>query len=175
MTATLSPTENQTFDSMFGFIAAVFQLPDDSPQVVKGFQNLVSNPIGTYAVISPGLTVRQDFGRWDYDPAADTTTVVAHNTYSYQVDCYGADGATWASILAATWRTMWGATTLRDASITPLYADAPQQLNIVNREGQFEQRWMIRLFAQVNQRITLPQQFFSEAELRGIVVADQLP
>lgn len=175
MSATLTPTEDQTFDALFGYIARCLGLPDDTQDIVKGFQNLVASPVGSFVVVSPGILQRHDFGRWEYDPAGMATTVVAHNTYSYQLDCYGPEGATRASILAAAWRSMWGATVMQGAAITPLYADAPQYLSIVNSEGQYEARWMIRLFGQVNQNVSLPQDYFTAARLDGIVVADQLP
>lgn len=174
--ATLTPTEDQTFDALFGFIALVLDFPNDTDRVVKGFQNQVAAPVGSYIVVSPGLMVRQDFGRKRYDGDLEQVVQEAHNTYSYQVDCYGANGPTWASTLAVAWATMWTVDRMPSpVAITPLYADAPQQLNIVNSEGQFEQRNMIRLFGQVNQLVTLPQDFFDEIELDSLTVADQLP
>lgn len=173
--ATLVPTEDQVFDALFGFIATVLGMPDTTDQIVKGFQNLVAGPLGSYVVVSPGIMQRQDFGRRRYDPDAGAVINGAHQTYSYQLDCYGPDGATWASLLHGAWGSMWGADNLRAGVLTPLYSDAPQQLNITNAEGQFEQRWMVRAFGQINQQIVLPQDFFSEARLDTMTVADQLP
>lgn len=173
--ATLTPTEDQTFDALFRWVTKVLDMPYDTLQVIKGFQNLTATPTGSYIVISPGLMQRQDFGRKVYDRDNSQVIVGAHNTYSYQVDCYGPAGPTWASILAAAWCTMWGVDNMLPPVLTPLYADAPQQLNIVNSEVQFEQRFMIRLFGQVNQDVGLPQDFFDDIELDSIVTADQLP
>lgn len=173
--ATLSPIEDQTFDALFGWIARVLALPNDTDQIVKGFQNQVAAPVGSHIVISPGIMQRQDKGRRRYDSDNELAVVEAHNTYSYQVDCYGAEGPTWASILAAAWDSMWGVDNMTPPILTPLYADAPQQLNIVNSEGQFEQRFLIRLFGQVNQVVGLPQDFFDQIELDSLTIADQLP
>lgn len=179
--ALLVPTEDQTFAALFDFIAKVLDLPDDTTQIVKGFQNQVATPTGSYVIVSPGIMQRQDFGRRSFapgpDPDAATGQILqeAHNTYSYQVDCYGAAGPTWASILAVAWRTHWGVDNIDTDVITPLYADAPQQMNITNSEGQFEQRFMIRLFGQVNQSVALPQDYFTKVELDSLVSADQLP
>lgn len=176
MAATLTPTEDQTFDALFGWIALVLGLPNDTDRIVKGFQNQVAAPTGSYVIISPGIMQRQDFGRKQYDSDRSQVVQEAHNTYSYQLDCYGADGPTWASVLAVAWRSMWGVDNMTPPSyITPLYADAPQQLNIVNSEGQFEQRFMIRLFGQVNQQVGLPQDFFDQIQLDSLTIADQLP
>lgn len=173
--ATLTPTEDQTFDALFRWVMKVLDLPYDTEQVVKGFQNQSATPTGSYIVISPGLMTRQDFGRRYYDSDAEQAVQEAHLTYSYQVDCYGPAGPTWASILAAAWRTMWTVDNMVSDVLTPLYADAPQQLNIVNSEGQWEQRFMIRLFGQVNQSVGLPQDFFDQVQLDSLIIADQLP
>ena len=173
--ATLTPTEDQTFDALFRWVTKVLDMPYDTLQVIKGFQNLTATPTGSYVVISPGLMQRQDFGRRYYDPDNEQAVQQAHLTYSYQLDCYGAAGPTWASVLSVAWRSMWGVDNMVPQILTPLYADAPQQLNIVNSEGQFEQRFMIRLFGQVNQTVGLPQDFFDQLQLNSITVADQLP
>ena len=174
--ATLTPTEDQVFDALFGWIARVLDLPNDTPQLIKGFQNLTATPLESYVVVSPGMLQRQDFGRKRYNADLNRVEVEAHNTYRYQVDCYGPEGPSRASILAVAWRSMWGVDNMATpVFFTPLYADAPQQLNIVNSEGQFEQRFMIGLFGQVNQVVGLPQDFFDQIELHSLTIADQLP
>ena len=175
MSAVLTPTEDQVFDALFGWIANALGLPDNTDQIIKGFQNLAATPLGSYIVISPGILQRQDFGRRVYEPVAGKLDLIAHNTYSYQVDCYGQKGAERASIIAGAWRTMWGVDTMQSAALVPLYADPAQQLNIVNAEGQFEQRFMVRLFGQVNQTIRVPQDYFDTLGLDQLVCADRLP
>ncbi|AVO24227.1 hypothetical protein [Xanthomonas phage XPV1] len=172
--ATLTPTEDAVFDAMFGFVAKILDLPDDTQAVIKGFQNLSSTPTGSYVVVSPGMMTRQDFGSRLYDPGLSKVVIEAHLTYSYQVDCYGPLAPTWASAISVAWKSMWGVDNTAPA-FAPLYADAPQQLNIVNSEGQYEQRFMVRLFGQVNQRVSLPQDFFSDAQLTSLNIADLLP
>lgn len=173
--ATLLPTEDQTFQALARWVGKVLDLPSNTLQIVKGFQNLTATPTGSYVVISPGIMQRQDFGRRYYDPDNEQAVQQAHLTYSYQLDCYGAAGPTWASVLSVAWRSMWGVDNMVPQILTPLYADAPQQLNIVNAQGQYEQRFMIRLFGQVNQDVGLPQDFFDQIQLDSITVADQLP
>lgn len=175
MTATVTPTEDLVFEALFDYCAKVLALPDTTDAIVKGYQNLVATPLGSYVVVSPGILQRQDFGRWGYDGDGNTTSVSGHHTYSYQLDCYGPLGAEWAVMLATAWRSMWGATAMRGRALTPLHADAPRYMSIINSEGQFENRWMLRLFGQINHVVTLPQDFFDAATLNSIVVADQLP
>ncbi len=173
--ATLSPNEDQTFDALFRWVTKVLDLPYNTEQVMKWDQNLTATPIGSFVLIAPGIMLRQDRGRRQYDPDNNQVIAEAHQTYSYQVDCYGAAGPTWASVLAAAWDDMWGVDNMVPPLFTPLYAVAPQQLNITNSEGQREQRYMIRLVGQVNQKVGLPQDFFDQIQLDSITVADQLP
>lgn len=174
MSAVLFPTEDQVFDALFGWIASALGLPDDTDQIVKGFQNLVATPLASPVVISPGILQRQDFGRQAHEPVVGKLDLLGHNTYSYQIDCYGPRGAERASIIAGAWRTIWGVDNMRSTALIPLYADDPQQRNIVNAEGQFEQRFMVRLYGQVNQTIRVPQDYFDTAQLHHFVCADRL-
>lgn len=173
--AMITPTEDQTFDALFGWLARLFDLPNDTDRIVKGYQNLVAAPVDSYIVVSPGVKVRQDALRRRYDGAISQVVEEAHVTYRYQVDCYGQEGPSQASIIAVAWRSMWGVDNFQPPVFTPLYADEPEALPITNSEGQYEQRFMVRLHGQVNQVVRLPQDFFEEIELNSLIVADQLP
>lgn len=169
--ATIAAPEDVVFDALWAWVASVtaVQLPGDQApgdQVFKGFQNTTATATGNYVVISPGIKTRQDQGRRSYvrdtlDPLTGVVNIERHTTYSYQVDCYGQLGPDVADIISIAWRSLWGCDQLTDAAITPLYADEPQQLNIVNSENIYEQRYMLKLYAQVNQSVGLPQDFFN--------------
>jgi len=183
--ATLLHSEDVVFDALWNWVQAVtaVQLPGvlaPGDQVFKGFQNTTATATGNYVVLSPGVKQRQDQGRRTYtrdagDPLAGVVNVARHTTYSYQVDCYGQLGADVADIIAIAWRSLWGCDQLEGAAITPLYADEPAQLNIANSENLYEQRFMLRLFAQVNQVVTLPQDFFSAVEVHVEPPVDMWP
>lgn len=158
--ATITPSEDTVFDAMWGWVASLFDAPDQD-KVFKGFQNMTSTPYGSYVVVSPGVKVRQNQIQKTYDAANGLVLVERHTIYSYQVDAYGPNGPDWADIITIAWRSMWACDQLEGQSITPLYADEPQQLNFPNGENQFEQRFSGRLFAQVNQVVALPQDFFT--------------
>lgn len=179
--ATIALSENAVFDTLWAWIAAVVavQIPDDG-QVFKGFQNTTATAIGNYVVLSPGVKLRQDQGRRSYvpdpdDPLTGVVNVARHTTYSYQVDCYGQLGADVADIIALAWRSLWGCDHLEGAAIMPLYADEPVQLNIANSEQQYEQRFMLKLYAQVNQSVALPQDFFNAVEVHVEPPVDMWP
>lgn len=166
--AVLAPTEDQTFDALWGWVASLFD-PSIAAQIFKGYQNLTATPYGTYVVISPGVKERFNQGTRMYVYNAETqvgTVTQQRNTkYSWQVDVYGPQAADWADMISIVWRSNTAADTLITASaaIVPLYADEPQQMNIVNGENQYEARFMLKLYGQVNQTVTLTQQFATTA------------
>lgn len=158
--AVLAPTEDQTFDALWAWVASLFD-PSIAPQIFKGYQNMTSTPYGTYIVISPGVKERFNQGSRNYNGVASVVTQLRATNYSWQVDVYGPQATDWADIVSITWRTNTAADALitAGAAIVPLYANEPQQLNIVNGEDQNETRFMVKLFGQVNQTVTLAQQF----------------
>lgn len=163
MAATLSPTEDQVFDAVWEWVNNLFNPALPAPQVLevqKGFQNNTATPTGSYIVVSPGVKVRQDQIRRDYDPLTGKVRNTRNTTYTYQVDCYNQGGPDNADVVSIAWRTMLACDTLVGKPITPLYADEPVQLNIVNSENLYEQRFMVKLYAQVNQVVTQTQDFF---------------
>ena len=130
--------------------------------------------------------MRQNQNRRDYDATALVMNVERDTVYSYQIDCYGPTGPDLADTIAIAWVSLWACDYFAGNSatpppgaplpVTPLYADDPQQLNIVNGELQYEQRYMIKLYAQVNQVAALPQDFFTDAPIVDVTVpANYLP
>lgn len=148
---------------MWEWVNSLFNpaLPDPQVlEVLKGFQNNTATPTTPYIVVSPGLKERQDQIRHEYDALTETVRNIRHTTYSYQVDCYNIGAPDNADIVSIAWRTMTACDALAGKPITPLYADEPVQLNIVNSENLYEQRFMVKLYAQVNQVVTQTQDFF---------------
>lgn len=175
MTATLAPTEDQIFDAMWALICSYFD-PSVQDSIFKGFQNQTATPSGSYVVIQPGVYVRQNQLTRGYDSVGNVQTIERSTTYSYQVDCYGPMGPDYCNTIAIAFASLWSCDNNAAPTIlTPLYADDPTQLNIINGELQAEQRFMTRLYCQTNQVVGLPQQFFDHAPDVQLVVADDLP
>lgn len=160
MTAILATTEDQVFDAIWGFVSS---LVDTSVTIVKGFQNMTATPIGSYIVLSPGVKERQNSITRTYDAAGGLMNVERDTVYAYQVDCYGPAAPGLADIVSIAWASLWACDALASAPITPLYADEPTQLNLVNGEFQYEQRFMATLYGQVNTVVSLPVAFGDEA------------
>lgn len=162
MSATLRVTEDSVFATVWDLIAGLF---DTATQqlIFKGFQNVTATPGQngpSYIVISPGVKVRTSQGSRSYDSVAQTITVERGTTYYYQVDAFGPLAPDYADIVTVAWNSMYAATATKDASapFQVLYADEPSQLNFTNGELQYEQRFTTKLYLQVNQAVTLPQQ-----------------
>lgn len=173
----VSPSEDQIFDTLYAFIADLFD-PSLASQIVKAGQNFTPTPLGTYAIIQRGVKVRQDQALRSYTLNPGSTTVGMQNVsrgtqYAYQVNTYGPAAPDWADTIAIAWRSMWGADYFASgfdsagnpltAAIAPLFADEPQEMNILNAEMQYEQSSMCRLYLQANQTVSLVQGFFSTA------------
>lgn len=176
--AVLAPTEDQTFDAVWAWVASLFDV-SIAPQIFKGYQNLTATPYGTYVVISPSVKERLNQGARTYaytSPAALGTVTQERSTkYSWQVDVYGPQATDWADVISIAWRTNTAADVLTGGAIVPLYADEPQQLNIVNGEDQYEARFMLKLYGQVNQTVTLAQQFATDAKPVVVPPVDVVP
>lgn len=177
MAATLTPTEDQVFDGMWQAVKALFA-PEVADLVFKGFQNMTASGLGSYIAISPGVMQRQNQVMHGYDPVNQLVLIERHSTYSYQVDCFGPAGPDYANTVSIAWRSLY----MADYTITNalpfqvLYADEPVQLNIVNGENQYEQRFMTKLYIQVNQIVALPQDFFTDPPPVTVETpADNLP
>jgi hypothetical protein len=177
MTAVLTPTEDQVFDAVWQALTSVFPAPF-AASVFKGFQNMTATPTGTYVVIQPGIVERQNQVDHDYDPVNGLILENRHSTYSYQIDCYGPSAPDNANIIAIAWRSFYMANYTADNALPfqVLYADEPQQLNFSNGEMQYEQRFMSKIYLQVNQTVSLPQDFFTVPSPVSIKTpADMLP
>jgi hypothetical protein len=173
--ATLSAREDVVFNGVWQWIVQLLDVPDQA-SVFKSNPNMAATPVGTYAVIQPGVRLRQNQGVRTYDPVGGFQIVERSTTYYYQVDCYGPLAPDWADTFAIAWRSLWGCdNNAASAVFTPLYADEPVQLNFANGEQMYEQRFMIKLYAQVSQTVSLPQDFFTEVPPTTLIVADNLP
>lgn len=162
MSATLRFSEDLVFATVWDLVAGLFPT-DVQALIFKGFQNITATPGQngpSYIVISPGVKVRTSQGTRSYDSVAQTLTLERGTTYYYQVDAFGPLAPDYADIITVAWNSMYAATATQDAGAPyqVLYADEPSQLNFTNGELQYEQRFTTKLYLQVNQAVTLPQQ-----------------
>jgi hypothetical protein len=70
--------------------------------------------------------------------------------YVLQIDCYGEIGSDWISMLELAYRSTQAVDFFSPYLFAPLYSEAPVHIPFLNREGQWEERWIMRLHLQYN-------------------------
>lgn len=112
------------------------------------------------------------------------TGVIGPHELTVQIDVYG-QGATGApaddaQTIAILLRDDWAVQRFKEQaattdSVVPLYAEDPQQVPMIDGESQYEDRWIVMLHLQVNERVLVPQQFMDEARVTLIDADAEYP
>lgn len=184
MSATISITQQDLFLTLWTFITGVIPgaaQPDPNVkpevEVVQGLDNKVPPPPGPHIVVTVMFFNRLATNIRSYnDPAVadpDTedggTEAIQQNAACHvQIDCYGPDSQDWAIMLTTLLRDPYGCDALAP-NVSPLHADDPKQIPLVDSEAQYEQRWLVEAVLQYNPIVTVPMQFFDEAVVSPIV------
>jgi hypothetical protein len=113
-----------------------------------------SGGLGSYAVM-PAQEVE------NASMAAGRRLATESVQMAIQVDVYGPNSGNFAQIISAMFRDGFAVDQFAAISpaISPLYADDPRQLAFSDGEQQYENRWSIDVELQVDQTVTVPQQF----------------
>ena len=160
------------------FLALV--APTGTP-VVVGQSNRVPPPkAALYVVITPTTRPRLSTNvvSWDItDLAPEDLSTLTPAQMMVQCDVFGTDAFNLASVIEMTWRSAWGCAVMAELNplIAPLYADEPRQLAFIDGNQQYEDRWSVDLNLQVNQSISVPQQFADTLEVGLIEVDSSYP
>lgn len=119
-------------------------------------------------VISPAMTLASRPMASGYR----VDNVPVQNTF--QCDIHGPDSFNNTQIVSAMYRSDWAVDKFQESSsvIAPLFCSDPRQMAFRNGEQQIEQRWSIDLTVQCNNRVVVPQDYFDNAEVSGIVDVD---
>jgi hypothetical protein len=110
--------------------------------------------VGTYTV-APAQEVPSEA------MAAGTKATTESVQMAVQVDVYGPNSGNFAQIISTLFRDAYAVEQFAALSpaISPLYADEPRQLAFSDGEQQYENRWSIDVLIQVDETVTVPQQF----------------
>lgn len=94
-----------------------------------------------------------------------------------QLDVHGPASADNAQIISTLFRDEFGvdAFTALNPNVTPLYADDPRQMPFINDQQQYEDRWIMEAFLQVNATVIIPQQFADSLNVELINVDASYP
>ncbi|QPF81675.1 hypothetical protein IC762_17780 [Bradyrhizobium genosp. L] len=175
-TGAITGTTLDVTNVAFGTIALgsmLFGIDVLSGTVITAF-GTGSGGVGTY-------TVSQAQNVGSETLSAGTKALLLESRTTVQLDFHSADQS--ASDLAQT-----AVATLRDEygvdffaaldaplnRIAPLYADDPRQAPFMNDQSQVEWRWSLDAVFQVNQSVSVPQQFGDSPTLTTIAVPEQV-
>lgn len=93
-----------------------------------------------------------------YDTGAGTVSAQESRKVRYQLDVHGPNSTDNARVITTLWRSQYACRILAP-TFQPLYADDGQQLPFINGEGQYENRWVLMLYLQVNPAVSTPIEF----------------
>lgn len=153
MSYQISTTDEQVFTALRSWILGCVVLNE----CVQGFPNRVPMPKDDLVVMSPISRTRLALNTTAY-PTGLTQTNTISLDYAIQIDCYGPNAADHASVLHDSWYSEQAYQRLIVAGLSPLWADEPKSIPLLNSEQQYEQRWTMQLHLQFKPSISDPQQ-----------------
>ncbi len=106
---------------------------------------------GTY-VVSPSQSVTSQ------QMAAGVVEIEQRGQYAIQLDFHGLAGGDASQVVSTLFRDAYATDRFPD-SMSPLYCDDPRQLPFSNEQQQIENRWVVTIQLQVDQTVSVPQQF----------------
>jgi hypothetical protein len=129
--------------------------------------------------VTLGTTVRAPgavSGTWIISPeqtvasramAAGLKTMTQASQATVQLDVHGPNSSNFAMIISTVFRSesATAAFELLNPAIAPLYADDPRQMPFHGGEQQYETRYIIEANFQVNQTVSIGQQFADQLEV----------
>lgn len=126
--------------------------------------------IGTYEV-SPTQTVGSE------TMYASQRQDLEETEFVVQVDVYGPAAGDNAQLVSTLLRSEVATSFFAAANpaVSPLHADEPRQLPLIDGERQFEQRYSIEVHLQVNPVVGTPQQVFTKATVDLVDVQGAFP
>lgn len=150
--------------------ATIFGVAINKPITIVRQMGGVTGGAGTYLLNAP-LTVAPE------QMAAGTAALLQPTEVVFQVDVYGPGSADNAQTISTTFRDEFAVDFFRNLNplVSPLYADDPRQMPFEDDQQQVENRWMIEAKVQVNQAVTVPQQFADELKVTTIAVEVAYP
>lgn len=157
MTVPISITQDNIYVALQAFIASVIT----DAEIVQGLANRVARPTGPHiemTVLFFNRVTTNQVTYSDLTPTTGTENTQQSIKLTVQIDCYGPLSQDWAVMLTTLLRDSYGCDALAPVA-TPLHADDPKMIALVDSEMQYEQRWMVEAVLQYNPVIQTPMQF----------------
>lgn len=168
---TVSITIDDLMTALRGFLLSTTGVSE----VIQAFSNDVAMPKGESIVMSDlgtrGLST---------DTATYHSGAAQHSRstqWRCQIDIYGERSHDLATIIATLWRSNYGCNDLqlRLPGFQPLYSSEPRQMNFINSEAGYEQRYTLDLISNFRPIVTVPQDFATRLDLQLIEVDTTYP
>lgn len=150
---------------------AVFGVNVADGSVIKALGTVNPDGTGTYT-ISPSQTVASEV------MACGTETVTQNVNLCVQIDFHGPASSDNAAIFCTLFRDSYAVDFFSSAasSTVPLHADDPKQIPFINDQDQYEDRWIVEAYMQVDKSVVnIPQEFFETATVGLIDVDSNYP
>lgn len=154
MTATLDINLQQLYGVFGRFVQSIVGV---SVPVVQGQANRVSMPDGPFILLQAAVSGRLGTNIDTWDPVNQTQATQQKTKVKVQIDCYGPDSHTWATMLSTLWRDFYGCDFMKP-TCQPLYTGEPFQGALIDGEEQYEERWTVLGYVQYNPVTTFAQQ-----------------
>ena len=171
MVATIQSLESDALTALRSFLLAA--LPT-GVEIVAGQYNRVPEPAAddyvvmipfmrtrlstnTTAFINAGTIVANTFPI-QYSPGQSISTQATD--FVVQCDVHGPNSGDNCQLITTLFRDRFATISMATAPVTvsPLYASDPRQIDYIDSEDQFENRWRVDLHMQVNPSVTTPLQ-----------------
>ena len=178
-----SPTELQIMSALQSWIMEVLTL--DINHVVAGYQNIASQPMSDYVIISKLSMVPLSTPWIAYTDTKNLATEIETTSISmeciYQIDCYGPNAADHIMILftllrsdaTSEWFTAYNSA--NGITLDTFYTENPTRSVLTNEEAQYEDHWLLRMRLDVVQQVSTSVNFMDSAIVKPIINVHTLP
>lgn len=168
MTATVSITQEDLLSTLRAFILSLI-----SCEVVQGLGNGVPMPLNPFIAMTASFQNRLSTNVVTYN-GTDSKMVRQATQFTVQIDCYGPLSGDWSQILTTMLRDEYAALNMAP-NVSPLHADDPKQLPLVDGEACYEQRWVVMALLQYNPVVTVSQDFAGAVNIVPVNVDASYP
>jgi hypothetical protein len=168
--ATVTITESAVLTALGNFIVQYI-----TPLVFRSQENRTPMPKGNSVFINATSRKRLNTNIVGYVGAQISGRTEQQNIqYGLQTDFYGTLAGDWAVMFDTLFRSEI-ASDFFDTPLTgiaPLYTEDAMQVPLVNGEDQYEERWTMTAYLQVNPVVALPQDSFNQVVV-GLINVDE--
>lgn len=173
--ATSLPVDDKRIVMAVGTVCqALFRVDGKAPVVVRGYVNRVTKPAtDDYILITPMSHVQLSKKRTAWDGETSVKDITIPTRRRVQIDCCGSKADVWAKTLFACFGDISIVDMMAEYNVTPLWAEAPQDLTEADDNEQYHPRYMLELQVQVNPTTSVELESATEAIIQTRTISTQ--